>query len=97
MLLYVNRDHRDYYGHGAQGDHLDLHTAPELCNWRVQTQCCFKSTETIRTIRGRTATSTFTQLLSCGLWSPSSVDMPTDAVDSRLLAKTGSLAHCVVS
>ena len=35
---------------------------------RIQVQCCFTCTETIRTIRDRepsTSTSTFTQLLSC--------------------------------
>ena len=30
MLLYVHRDHKDYWGRGAQDDHLDFHTAPEL-------------------------------------------------------------------
>ena len=64
MLIYVHRDHRDYSGREAQNGNLDSHTAPELCAI-VQVQCCF--TETIRTIRDgepRTATSTFTQLLS---------------------------------
>ena len=27
-LLYVHRDHKDYYGRGAQASHLDFHTAP---------------------------------------------------------------------
>ena len=58
VLLYVHRDHKDYWRRGgAQDGHLDFHTAPDLC-----------STETIRTIRdgeARMATSTFTQLLSC--------------------------------
>ena len=48
--------------------HLDFHTAPELCvSVKVQVQRCFTSTETVRTVRDgepRTATSTFTQLLS---------------------------------
>ena len=26
MLLYVHRDHKDYYGRGAQDGHVDLHT-----------------------------------------------------------------------
>ena len=26
MLLYVHRDHKDYYGRGAQDDHLGFHT-----------------------------------------------------------------------
>ena len=30
MLLYVHRDHKDYYGRVAQDGHLDFHTAPEL-------------------------------------------------------------------
>ena len=32
VLLYVHRDHTDYYGQGAQDNHLNFHTAPELCN-----------------------------------------------------------------
>ena len=32
LLLYVRRDHKDYQGRGAQGGHLDIHTAPELCS-----------------------------------------------------------------
>ena len=35
VLLYVHRDRTDYYGPGAQDDHLDLHTTPELCNFNV--------------------------------------------------------------
>ena len=33
VLLYVHRDHKDYYcirEEGAQYGHLDTHTAPEL-------------------------------------------------------------------
>ena len=30
MLLYVNRDHKDYKGRGAQDGHLDFHAAPKL-------------------------------------------------------------------
>ena len=30
VLLYVHRDHKDYYGQGAQDSHLNFHTAPEL-------------------------------------------------------------------
>ena len=30
LLLYVHRDHRDYYGRGDQDGHLDFHTAPSL-------------------------------------------------------------------
>ena len=30
MLCYVPRDCMDYLGWGAQGSHLDCHTAPEL-------------------------------------------------------------------
>ena len=33
VLLYAHRDHKDYLGRGAEDDHLDFHTAPEL--WRV--------------------------------------------------------------
>ena len=64
MLLYVHRDHKDHWGWGAQDSHPDFHTAPEL--WSVR--CCFMSTETTKSIRDReprTATLTFTQLLSC--------------------------------
>ena len=46
MLLYVHRDHTDYSERGA---HLDFHTAPELSTAPVQ--CCFMSTETIKTVR----------------------------------------------
>ena len=28
MLLYVHRDHKDYYGRGTQDGHLDFHTVP---------------------------------------------------------------------
>ena len=73
MLLYVHTDHKDYYGHAAQDDHLDFHTPPELCICKVQIQCCFRSTQTIRTIRDReprtgTTTSDFytsTELCIC--------------------------------
>ena len=54
MLLYVHRDRTDY-----QGRPLHFHTAPE---------CCFTSTEIVRTIRDgepRTATSTFTASELC--------------------------------
>ena len=51
MLLYVHRDDKDYQGRGAQDGHLDFHTAPELRPELVQVQCCFTSTETIRTTR----------------------------------------------
>ena len=65
VLLYVHRDRTDCSGRGAQDGHLHFHTAPELClNFF---RCCFTSTETRRTIRDgqpRTATSSFTQLLS---------------------------------
>ena len=30
MLLYVHRDHKDFWGRGAQDGHLDFHTVPEL-------------------------------------------------------------------
>ena len=66
VLLYIHRDHKDYLGQGAQDSHLYFHTASELWHY-VQVQCCFTSTETIKTIwdrEPRTATSTFTQLLS---------------------------------
>ena len=51
VLLYVHKDHKDY---------------SVLYN-DVQVLCCFTSTETIMTImdrESRTATSTFTQVLS---------------------------------
>ena len=32
VLLYVHRNHQAYYGRGAQDGHLDIHTAPELCD-----------------------------------------------------------------
>ena len=49
MFLYVHRDHKDYWGLGAQDVHLDFHTTPELCS-SSQVQCCFASTDTIRTV-----------------------------------------------
>ena len=61
ILLYVHRDHKDYQGSGAQDVHLDFHTLSSEHKRFVQ--CCFTSTETIRTIRDgepRTATSIFT-------------------------------------
>ena len=64
------RDHNDYEGRAAQDGHLDFHTAPELWMDCSFVQCCFTSTETIRTIgdgEPRTATSTFTQLLGSAL------------------------------
>ena len=51
-------------GRRAQDGHFDFHTAPELSHLL---QCCSTSTEAIRLIRDgepRTASSTFTQLLS---------------------------------
>ena len=59
--LCVNTDSRSML--------LYVHTAPEFCEFKFEfNQCCFTSTETIvRTTRDwepRTATSTFTQLLS---------------------------------
>ena len=47
--------------------HIDFYTAPELSLSVFFFKWCFMSTETIRTVSGgdpRTATSTFTQLLS---------------------------------
>ena len=36
MLLHVHRDHKDYWGRGAQDGHLDFNTAPELWpNWTM--------------------------------------------------------------
>ena len=57
MLLYDHRDHKDYYGLGAQDGYLDFHTVPELLH------CCFTTTDTGRIIRDEeplTATSTIT-------------------------------------
>ena len=34
MLLYVHRDLKDYLRRGAQDDHLDFHTPPELWTWK---------------------------------------------------------------
>ena len=34
-------------GKGAQDGHLDIHTAPELCNYISWLKCCFTSTETV--------------------------------------------------
>ena len=48
MLLYIHRDRMDYKGWGAQDNHIDFHTAPEL--WDTTVQCGFTSTETIWTI-----------------------------------------------
>ena len=30
MLLYVHRDHKDYYGQGALDGPLNFHTTPDL-------------------------------------------------------------------
>ena len=37
VVSYVHRDHKDYWGRGAQDGHLDFHTAPELCmtGWKA--------------------------------------------------------------
>ena len=40
----VHRDLKDYQGRGAQDVHLDFHID-------ITVQCCFTSTEAIRTIR----------------------------------------------
>ena len=54
MLLYVHRDHKDS-GRVSQRTvtSTDFHTTPDfrLLYIIVQVQCCFTSTETIRTIR----------------------------------------------
>ena len=34
MLFYVQKDHKDYLGRGAQDGHLDFHTALELCKYK---------------------------------------------------------------
>ena len=80
ILLFLQTslyDHRQrpygLLGTGAQDGHLDFHTVPELCDTTVQ--CCFTSTETVRTIKdgeSRTATSTFTQFLNSERRVPSS-------------------------
>ena len=69
-LLYDHRDRNclGLLGTGSppQDGHLDFHTHL-LSSADIQVQCCFTSKETVRTVRGgepRTATSTFTQLLS---------------------------------
>ena len=68
LLLYVHRDRRDYWGREGLGRPPRLsHSSWPLCCPLVQ--CCFTSTETVRTVRDgepRTSTSTFTQLLSTG-------------------------------
>ena len=64
VMGYVHRNHEAYRGRGAQGGHLDFHTASEL--WALPLPF-FTSTETIRHLRDEepwTATSTFTQFLS---------------------------------
>ena len=66
MLLCVQRD-KDLQRPGSPGRPPRLsNTAPDLCVTKIQSQCCFKSTEAVRSIRDgepRTAMSTFTQLL----------------------------------
>ena len=59
MLLYVHRNRRLIRDGSPGRGHLDFHTAPELC-FRNDDE--LTSTETIRLVR--TATPTFTQLLS---------------------------------
>ena len=61
MLLYVHRDCTDYYGRGTKDVHLHFHTVLSSDSLSVQVQCCFTSTETVRTITDgepRTSTST---------------------------------------
>ena len=63
----------------------DSHQSPA-----IQAQCCFTSTGTIRTIRDgvpRTATSTFTQLLSSG---PSNVEVLLYVHRNRRFIRDGS-------
>ena len=51
VLLYVHRDHKDYYGRGAQDGHLDFHTAPELSlasNCADVAHCSIHSTPAFR-------------------------------------------------
>ena len=52
---------------------------------QVQVQCCFTSTETVRTIKDgepRTATSTFTQLLNSDVTSTETIRLIRDGKDS---------------
>ena len=68
VLLYIHRDHKDYYGRGVQNGHFDFFAQFLTSEATGSVQYCFTSTETIKTIMDgepRTAaTSTFTQLLS---------------------------------
>ena len=73
MLLYVHRGHRD-------GEpRMVTQTFTLLLRYCDATvQCCFTSTETIRTVRDgepRTATSAFAQFLSSDIESGSSSSM----------------------
>ena len=68
LLPYVNTDHKDDLEDGESRTAISTFTQlSALSPGKVQVQCCFTSTETIRTIRDgepMTATSTSTQLLS---------------------------------
>ena len=62
MLLYVHRSHKDHFRDGEPRTATATFTQLQTSDTE-QVQCCFTSTETIRTIRDgepRTATSTFT-------------------------------------
>ena len=52
VLLYVHRDHKDYYRDGEP--RTATSTSTQLLS-SVHVQCCFTSTETIRTVRERGA------------------------------------------
>ena len=87
----------------------DIQSTQSLrCGLLPNIQCCFTSTETVRTIRDgepRTSASTFTQLLSFGLLCASVLiyvcqrtsGPPAHSLSCGLLAKSIMLLYCFTS
>ena len=43
-LLYIHKDHKEYWGQGAQDGHLDFHTASKLCRRLTDCSCLYSLT-----------------------------------------------------
>ena len=103
MLLYVHRNRTDSKGQGTQDGHLDFHTnSAKLSRWRDWPFIVeIEFTEIARTIRDReprTATSTFTQLLSSAKLScprdwPFTVEMESRPSDDHVLFHAPASGH----
>ena len=51
-VAYVHRDHKDYYGRGAQNGHLDFHTYSSWALWRdimMMSWCLMSSVDILGT------------------------------------------------